>query len=155
MHLFLSVNFLTLVTLVMASSSPLRPPIVTTKQGQVAGYVMSVEDQQNVYVYEGIRYGKAPVGELRFQKPQPVEPWEGIYNATHSRTACMQPVQVYPDNNVPETPHHSEDCLFLTVRRPAAEPPKGTKYPVMFWVSIEHNPRNDCKIFMLGSRWWF
>lgn len=41
-----------------ASSSPLEPPIVKTKQGRVAGYVMSVEDKQNVYVYEGIRYGE-------------------------------------------------------------------------------------------------
>lgn len=81
--------------------------------------------------------GKAPIGELRFQKPQPAEPWEGVYNATGYRTACMQPQAIYPDNNVPETSHLSEDCLFLTLRRPANEPPAGTKYPVMFWVSIE------------------
>lgn len=76
--------------------------------------------------------GKPPVGELRFQKPQPAAKWDGVYNATVFRTACMQPDQLVPDNNIPETSHKGEDCLFLSVYRPSIKSDKPR--PVMMWV---------------------
>lgn len=75
---------------------------------------------------------KPPVGLLRFQPPQPVEPWSEVYNATGYRYACLQPEKIEPDNNIPETTHFSEDCLFLTVYKPKNESIK--KRPVMMWI---------------------
>lgn len=79
-----------------------------------------------------ILLAKPPVGELRFQKPQPLEPWDGIYNATKIRFACLQQKEVEPDNNVPDTIHFSEDCLYLNVFKPSKNPDK--KRPVMMWI---------------------
>ena len=41
--------------------------------------------------YAGIRYAKAPVGPLRFQAPEPVEPWKGVYDATEFGASALQP----------------------------------------------------------------
>ncbi|KAH9387905.1 hypothetical protein TYRP_009105 [Tyrophagus putrescentiae] len=110
----------------------LHPPTVKTKNGLIAGYVKSLDEGKTAYVYEGIPYAKAPVGELRFQKTQPAENWTGVYNATKFRAACMQPDQLVPDNNIPETTHKSEDCLYLTVYRPPTESTKPRA--VMMWI---------------------
>lgn len=34
------------------------PPIVTTKSGQVRGYVKTLDHEQKVFIYEGIPFGK-------------------------------------------------------------------------------------------------
>lgn len=44
----------------------------------------------------------------------------------------MQPEQLVPDNNIPETAKRSEDCLFLSVYRPPSESKKAR--PVMMWI---------------------
>lgn len=47
--------------------------IVTVTGGQIGGY-----EEDGIYIYKGIPYVAAPVGELRWQDPQPVTPWEGV-----------------------------------------------------------------------------
>jgi carboxylesterase type B len=74
------------------------------------------------------------VGELRFQKPLPTSNWEGVYNATKYRNACIQPDKVEPDNNIPEETTHGEDCLFLSVWQPPTPLPNGKKRSVMYWI---------------------
>lgn len=74
------------------------------------------------------------MGELRFQKTQPAVDWTGTYNATQFRSACWQPDQLVPDNNIPETTKKSEDCLFLTLYRPEVDSPSKKARPVMMWI---------------------
>jgi carboxylesterase type B len=46
---------------------------------------LKLENQQTgkpLYEFRGIRYGKPPVGPLRFKQPVPVEKWEDTLDAT-------------------------------------------------------------------------
>lgn len=50
-------------------------PVLTIEGGQVQGVPA---DKAGVYVYRGIPYAAAPLGDLRWKEPQPVEPWQGV-----------------------------------------------------------------------------
>ena len=49
---------------------------VCTKSGLVRG-----KKEDGVYKWLGIPYAKKPIGECRFRKAQPVEPWPGVWEA--------------------------------------------------------------------------
>ena len=71
----------------------------------------------------------------RFEKPQPAEPWSGIYDATKYRDQCPQPV-VLPqtlNGTAVQTTTTSEDCLYLNIWRPAEES-KGANRSVMVFI---------------------
>jgi para-nitrobenzyl esterase len=75
----------------------------------------------------GIRYAKAPVGELRFQPPRRIDSWEDIYDATHYGPIAPQ---AYPDTP-PIQLEQSEDCLYLNVHTPLAD---DKSRPVMVYI---------------------
>ncbi|GAB6024160.1 hypothetical protein CHUAL_014230 [Chamberlinius hualienensis] len=84
-------------------------PIVQVEQGQVQGTNKTTDKGREFYAFQGIPFGKSPVGILRFKPPEPAEPWEDVYNATYDPPACMQiGVPVYG----------VEDCLQLNVYTP-------------------------------------
>lgn len=64
-------------------------PLVHTTGGTVRGFSQRLRGTV-VKTFIGIRYGKAPTGELRFREPQPAEPWSGVLNATGTPPACIQ-----------------------------------------------------------------
>ncbi|GAB3913985.1 hypothetical protein GCM10029964_124500 [Kibdelosporangium lantanae] len=70
-------------------------------------------------VYSGIPYARAPVGDLRFRPPQPVQPWPGTFQADDNTRICPQfrdtVTEEYPDNKAVYT---DEDCLRLNVWTP-------------------------------------
>lgn len=123
---------ISLALLSVAALASAQAPTVKVPNGLIAGYTKTLTEGELVYVYDGIQYGKAPVGDLRFQKSLPAEPWTGTFNATEPRAACMQPELLLPDNNVPETTKRSEDCLFLSVYAPGSESKRPR--PVMMWI---------------------
>lgn len=84
-------------------------PIVSTTLGKVQGNVLVTRLNLAFYAFRGIRYGKAPVGDLRFKAPLPAEPWANVFNATHDGPMCMQ----FLYNN--DYSQCSEDCLRLNV----------------------------------------
>lgn len=74
--------------------------------------------------FDGIRYARAPTGDLRFAPPRPVGPWDGVLDATAAGPACPQvPVSELVGG---------EDCLRVnvTVPRTPTEEPR----PVMVWL---------------------
>ncbi|KAK9685539.1 Carboxylesterase family [Popillia japonica] len=70
--------------------------------------------------FYGIPYAKAPVGDLRFQEPQKVPPWAGVWIANNTRLTCVQV------DHVPEPPggryQGDEDCLYVNVFFPGKKP---------------------------------
>ena len=83
-----------------------------------------------VYVFKGVRYAAAPVGPRRWMPPQPVEPWDGVYQADRFRNIAPQnPLLGGP---MPEEPEpEDEDCLFLNVYSPGLD---DARRPVMVWI---------------------
>lgn len=50
-----------------------NPTLVSTQYGQVQGIV-----EKGVAVWKGIPYAQAPINQLRFKAPQPLQSWSGI-----------------------------------------------------------------------------
>ncbi|KAM7360189.1 juvenile hormone esterase-like [Cochliomyia hominivorax] len=81
---------------------------VQTSLGEVKGRQMESRLGEKFWAFLGVRYAEPPVGELRFQNPQPVKAWRPkIYDATKDGPIC-------PQETVNLT-YLSEDCLRLNV----------------------------------------
>ena len=85
--------------------------IVSTEDGMLRGQHAEAVDQ-----FLGVRYAAPPVGALRWQAPQPVQPWSGVRDATSYGHRCPQ----LASGNGPR--EDTEDCLFLNVFAPAGGP---------------------------------
>ncbi|MBB6095310.1 para-nitrobenzyl esterase [Povalibacter uvarum] len=112
---------------------PPPDPLVRTID---AGTVRGVEQPNGSLAWLGIPFAKPPVNELRWQAPQPVAPWQGVFEANQKLHVCPQFVSPLTQG-VPDTDGDGivgeEDCLYLNVFAPAnasAEKP----LPVMFWI---------------------
>ncbi len=124
----------------------MRDVLALTKYGKIRGDYFD-----GVYRFLGVRYAKAPVGELRFQPPVPPDVSPVIMDAKHYTDKCWQTDT--PRIEVPEvanSPYNlinqelvtgnmemgkgpqSEDCLSLNVWTPSLT--KGQKLPVMVWL---------------------
>src|SRR5580658_11145921 len=100
-----------LLTAVAHASDGLK---VKTDKGKVEG---SLTDDQKVRAFKGIPYAAPPVGNLRWQPPQPAAKWSGVRPAKDFGSRCIQS-SGYPDMNFRD-PGQSEDCLTLNVWAPA------------------------------------
>ncbi|GAB1261443.1 carboxylesterase/lipase family protein [Aurantivibrio plasticivorans] len=118
---------------------PQTTPVVETNLGKVQGFV-----HNDIDTFKGIRYGAAPVGDLRFMPPQKPEPIEALYNAIDYGAPAMQAAAgslAFHRNDYSlrmqalmptfsEMKIDNEDCLFLNVWTPE---PDNNKRPVMVW----------------------
>ncbi|CAN7980062.1 unnamed protein product [Ixodes pacificus] len=95
-------------------------PVVRIHSGVVEGRTQSV-DGRDVDVFYGIPYAKPPVGDLRFAKPQPTEPWNATFVATKVPTPCLQLDFRFSSDMVLNYSNSSEDCLFLNIWRPTRD----------------------------------
>ena len=94
--------------------------IVNTPCGKIQGKESNVE---NVIVFKGIRYANAN----RFEYPNIVTSWEGIYDASNYGHCCYQPRSFYDEETNKKKYFYynefrknqkytySEDCLFLNI----------------------------------------
>ena len=99
---------------------PPDPSVVKTTSGLVRG--AATLDKRH---FAGIPYAAPPVGPLRWQPPQPVEPWQGALDATKVGPRCLQ------DEGGERGRGTDEDCLTLNVWTPA---PAEELRPVMVWI---------------------
>ena len=107
-------------------------PEVKVTGGTISGYANADGD---VLIFKGIPYAAAPVGELRWKAPQPVEEWEGVRACTDYSAAAMQPEQapflMWTEEFIIDTSKgYSEDCLYLNVWAPA----DAQKAPVIMFI---------------------
>ncbi len=82
-----------------------------------------------VRTYKGLSYAAPPIGDLRWQPPQPVESWGDIRST--SQFGSNAPQRILFDDIDPFQIGISEDCLYLNVWTPAEH---GDKLPVLFWI---------------------
>lgn len=126
----------------LASAAQAQVPVVTPIVETAHGRVQGLKDD-GVDAFLGLRYAAPPVGPNRFRAPQPLERWDGIWDATALGAPCMQMYSpsgpntsdvtrqfqsIFPTAGEAKT--DNEDCLFLNVWTPAAD---AKKRPVMVW----------------------
>ena len=113
--------------------NPKKTEVVEIEQGKLTGVY---NGEENVEVFAGIPYAKAPVGELRWREPQKPENWEGVLEADHFGPMAMQArsstiynslvdLIIYKKLNIGFSDNYlepmSEDCLYLNVWKPSGE----------------------------------
>ena len=81
---------------------------VKTQYGILEGF-----EQDGVKKFLGVPFAQAPVGELRWKAPQPVQPWEGVREAKQFSDDPMQ-LDIFGDMAFRGT-GRSEDCLYLNI----------------------------------------
>lgn len=107
---------------VQTKSGALRGRFTQFKTGESGGY----------YSFQGIKYGKSPVGNRRFRAALPEDPWTGIRLAWREGPSCPH------RNMILENFNGNEDCLYVNVYTPKL--PKfenssaSEKLPVLFWI---------------------
>lgn len=139
-----------LVGIYLASGSGEKPtPVLSISSGELVG--LSDEDT-GIASFKGIPYAAPPVGEMRWQPPQPAQPWEGVLNADTHGPGCYQNsdglgafIDLMMDGvglepwkrfifsslaSALSDAEISEDCLTLSVFSPAVS---DKPLPVMVW----------------------
>ncbi|XP_068084601.1 esterase B1 isoform X2 [Anabrus simplex] len=102
---------------------------VDVQQGRLRGRKAVSKAGNSYYSFQGIPYAKPPVGPLRFEDPQPPEPWTGVRDAIKEGAICPQYAWLM------KRFRGCEDCLFLNVF--TSELPDGNTNPckaVMVWI---------------------
>lgn len=95
------------------------PLSVSTTRGVVRGMKAGT-----TVAFLGIPYAAPPVGSLRFAQPVEHACWSDVKAATRFGSQCMQ---IEPAT---QQPVGDENCLFLNVWTPHADP---ARRPVMVW----------------------
>ncbi|CAD5225144.1 unnamed protein product [Bursaphelenchus xylophilus] len=106
--------------------------VLKTHNGAIQGLVYVFEDGRQASAYMSIPFAQPPIGELRFQKPQPPLPWEGIRDCTKLPPRCPHSDMIHEKVfiRIPK----SEDCLYLNVFTPGRVEELREKLPVMVFV---------------------
>jgi para-nitrobenzyl esterase len=102
---------------------------VKVDQGLLAG---TTGKNPDIRVYRGIPFAAPPVGDLRWQPPQPPASWQGVRDAKEYRSACWQMPYAAGSIYQATLPPLNEDCLYLNIWT-AARSAKD-RLPVMVWI---------------------
>lgn len=102
-------------------------PIVETKAGKLHGFMVD-----DMYQFRGVKYANAE----RFMMPTPVEPWEGVKDASMYGCGCptIKPPALKPygmDFGMRYWPQN-EECQYLNIWTPTLD--ESAKKPVMVWL---------------------
>ncbi|XP_017573318.1 neuroligin-1 isoform X3 [Pygocentrus nattereri] len=127
-------------------------PVVTTTYGKLRGFKKELNNEilGPVIQFLGVPYAAPPIGERRFQPPEPPVSWPDIRNATQFAPVCPQTILEgrLPDVMLPVwftnslevvssyVQDQSEDCLFLNIYVPTEDDIResGSPKPVMVFI---------------------
>jgi hypothetical protein len=79
-----------MVTVITFPSVAIQPPSYWSPKPNVNAPPCIHTTGKPLYEFRGIRYGKPPVGPLRFKQPVPVKKWEDTLDATTFGASCPQ-----------------------------------------------------------------
>ncbi len=110
--------------------------IVNTLSGPVKGMTVQASTGKSVDAWNSIPYAKPPVGPLRFQHPQPIDPWEETLDVSNLPNSCWQMFdELFGDflgtSMWNANTELSEDCLYLSVITPRPRPKNAA---VIVWI---------------------
>ena len=98
---------------------------VDTEYGTILGYT-----DEYANIWSSVPFAAAPIGDLRFEAPQPPLPWAGALNTMDDPVGCIQKC----GEGWWACPYIvDEDCLFLNVIAPIDASPQNLK-SVMFFI---------------------
>ena len=64
-------------TMIHPTAAVPTPPVIKISSGELQGTL-----EKGLHVFRGIPYAAPPVGDLRWQVPQPVPAWDGVRQTT-------------------------------------------------------------------------
>ncbi len=103
----------------------------------------------DTHAWLGLPYARPPVNALRWRAPQPPEAWADTRDALQFGSPCVQlssPLGGVTSDD-PEGFAGSEDCLYLNIWAPRAEPDRVAsaedRLPVMVWIHGGGNQVGD------------
>ncbi|BDZ50284.1 hypothetical protein GCM10025867_25250 [Frondihabitans sucicola] len=108
--------------------------IVDVTGGTVRGFRTGSEaaGSGGIRAWRGIPYAAPPTGDRRFRAPAPVEPWDGIRNATDFGPIAPQTIRRRAQIG-PSLTTTDEDCLTLNVQAPTLGP-DDERLPVLVFI---------------------
>ncbi len=101
-------------------------PTVEVSAGRLEG-----RREDGMLVFRGIPFARPPVGALRFEPPQDVDPWPDVRDATRFGPAAPQTQDLIGPSVGFDQPASAEDCLTLNVWTPEAD---AARRPVLVWI---------------------
>jgi para-nitrobenzyl esterase len=118
----------------MAATAADAPPAAAPRAVVRSGTLEGVR-RGGVDAFLGVPYARAPVGDLRWRAPEPLEPWSGVRAASAFGPSCPQ---LWPQPSFGpftreyiDVPQPAEDCLHLNVWTPSGR--RGTR-AVFVWI---------------------
>ncbi|CAH1994053.1 unnamed protein product [Acanthoscelides obtectus] len=106
------------VTLKNPSNSPIKGQCQNSNQGR------------KYHAFTNIPYAEPPLGERRFQPPEPVHSWKKTLDATKTNKVCLQDPILQGAGYI----YGTEDCLVLNVYTPRISNDPSKLLPVLFWI---------------------
>ncbi len=113
-----------------ADAPPAAAPRAVVRSGTLEGV-----RHGGVDAFLGVPYARAPVGDLRWRAPEPLEPWSGVRAASGFGPSCPQ---LWPQPSFGpftreyiDAPQPAEDCLNLNVWTPTGR--RGAR-AVFVWI---------------------
>jgi carboxylesterase type B len=103
-------------------------PIVEISSGSIQGIISSSREGRPFYEYLGIPYAQPPVGDLRYEPPNPPKSWTGVRKANKLGAECAQ-FNILAGGVLAG----EEDCLFVNVFTPKLKD-DGKLLPTMVWI---------------------
>uniref|UniRef100_A0A7E4VXK4 COesterase domain-containing protein n=1 Tax=Panagrellus redivivus TaxID=6233 RepID=A0A7E4VXK4_PANRE len=88
---------------------------VSTNYGPIKGFIHTTDTGIKANVFLGVPYAKPPVGELRFEHPEPPTPWTEPLETKYPKKPCVPYTKSWLKKTFEDV---SEDCLYLNVIAP-------------------------------------
>ena len=112
----LSLLSLATAACIVLNAQSVYPPSSNAHVIVVEGALQGAEPAPGILAFLGIPFAKPPLGDLRWQPPQPFDAWSGERIAVRHGNPCPQQDFGW---NKSSLEHGNEDCLYLNVWAPA------------------------------------